>query len=490
MKGNAEMSFLWREATEPFLKACSEKRERLLRVTEEFCPVKPKGTVYYLSSQNGNDENGGKTPEQAWKTCAKLKGVLQSGDTVLFECGSRFRESVPTVNGVTYAAYGSGAKPRFLGSIDAARKEDWEQIGEHLYRYRKEIDQYNDIGNLVFNDGEAWGVKIQKCTDGDFTLALEDVSTGKDFYGKVESYPFRDGNDLSDRYDLSYFHGEDNRLYLICRAGNPGEVFRQVELAQSVKIFMAGNAEDITICNLHFSNVGCFAIRTAGCKNLTVHNCRFEFIGGAIQFGYIAPWRNYRTRYGNGIENWGACDGMTVEHCFFSQIYDAAITTQSNGEKDDMTRLIYNENVFEKCEYGCELWSGSWDCLFESVSVRGNICADIGNGLSTQRPDKGPESFFNSKGGYRMQDCRVEENLIWGSVGSLMRCNQIHNGAYDRGYRFDRNVYIHEVGKTLGLLSEEYPNHSSKLKAYPYEEETVAKICAEGFEEHGKFYYF
>ena len=483
------MSFSWQAATEQFLKACSEKRAELLRATEAFCPVTPSGTVYYLSSKNGKDENAGTSPEQAWKSCKKLKEVLQKGDTVLFECGSLFRESVPTVNGVTYASFGTGAKPRFYGSIDASKETDWEQIGEHLYRYRAEIDQYNDIGNLVFNGGEAWGIKIQKCTDGDFSLALEKVSTGKDFYEKVESYPFRGGSDLSDRYDLSYFHGEDNRLYLICREGNPGKVFRQVELGQSVKIFMASNVEDITICNLHFSNIGCFAIRTAGCKNLTVRNCKFEFIGGAIQFGYIAPWRNYRTRYGNGIENWGACDGMTVENCFFSQIYDAAVTTQSNGEKDDMTRLTYCGNVFEKCEYGFELWTGSWDCLFGSVTVRGNICTGIGDGLSSQRPDKGPESFFNSKGGYRMQDCVVEENLIWGSVGSLMRCNQIHNASYDRGYRFDRNIYIHEVGKTFGLLSEDYPVHSSKLKAYPYDEETVARIYAAGFEEHGQFYY-
>ncbi len=483
------MSFSWQAATGDFLNACRAKRDRLLRKTGEFAPVSLGKRVYYVSSQHGNDENAGTTAEGAWKTCQPLKEKLENGDTVLFECGSVFRESVPTVNGVTYAAYGTGAKPRFYGSIDASRAEDWEPVGEHLYRYREEIDKYNDIGNLVFNGGEAWGIKIQKRTDAEAALGLYQVSNGKDFYKEIESYAFTCGEDLSDRYDLTYFHGDDNRIYLICRAGNPGKVFRQVELGQSVKIFMASNVEDITICNLSFSNVGCFAIRTSGCKNLTVRNCDFSFIGGAIQFGYIDPWRNYRTRYGNAIENWGACDGMTVENCFFSQIYDAAITTQSNDEDADMTRLNYRGNVFEKCEYAFELWTGSWDCLFGSVTVRENICTDIGDGLSSQRPDKGPESFFNSKGGYRMQDCTVEENLIWGSVGSLMRCNQIHNAGYDRGYRFDRNIYVHELGKTFGLLSEDYPVHSSKLKEYPYLKETMEQICAAGFEENGAFYY-
>ena len=136
------MSFFWQEATEPFWKACSEKREELLRETEKFYPMTPTGTVYYLSSRNGNDEKSGASPAEAWKTCGKLKEVLQSGDTVLFECGSIFRESVPTVSGVTYASYGAGEKPRFLGSINAASKEDWEPVGKHLYRFKKEIDQY------------------------------------------------------------------------------------------------------------------------------------------------------------------------------------------------------------------------------------------------------------------------------------------------------------------------------------------------------------
>ncbi len=483
------MSFFGERLSEETRAVFSARREEVRKGTEAFAPVVFGERVYYVSSRNGNDENAGTAPNRAWKTCQSLKENLTAGDTVLFECGSVFRESVPTVNGVTYSSYGTGEKPRFYGSINAAHEEDWEPVGTHLYRYREEIDKYNDVGNLVFNGGETWGIKIQKRTDAEATLGLSCVSNGKDFYGQIESYPFTVGKDLSDRYDLSYFHGDDNRLYLVCRAGNPGKVFRQVELGQSVKIFKASNVENVSICNLTFSNIGCFAIRMAGCKNLTVRNCEFAFIGGAIQFGYIAPWRNYQTRYGNAIENWGACDGMTVENCSFRQIYDAAITTQSNDKTADMKRLIYRDNVFDQCEYGIELWTGSWDCWFDTVSVRGNVCTGIGEGLCSQRPDKGPESFFNSRGGQRMRDCSVEDNLICGAVGSLMRCNQIHTAAYERGYRFDRNIYVNKEGNPFGLLSEDYPAHSGNLKSVPYTKETVEQLRAGGFEPHGKFYF-
>ena len=483
------MSYHWERLSEAKRAVFSARKVELLEQTNAFAPVAAGERVYYISSRNGSDENAGTSPAAAWKTCQPLKDNLTAGDTVLFECGSAFRESVPTVNGVTYASYGEGEKPRFYGSIDAAHEEDWEPIGTNLYRYRGEIDKYNDIGNLVFNDGEAWGIKIQKRTDAEAALGLCKVSNGKDYYEQIVSYPFRSGADLSGQYDLSYFHGDDNRVYLVCRKGNPGKVFRKIELSQSVKIFQASNAEDITVCNLHFSNIGCFAIRTAGCRNLTVRNCWFEFIGGAIQFGFQAPWRNYLTRYGNAIENWGACDGMTVENCSFRQIYDAAITTQSNDKTADMKRLSYCNNVFEQCEYGIELWTGSWDCRFDTVSVKGNICTDIGEGLCSQRPDKGPESFFNSKGGQRMRDCAVEDNLICGAVGSLMRCNQIHTAAYERGYQFDRNIYVNKEGNPFGLLSEDYPAHSGNLKSFPYTKETVETICSAGFEEHGEFYY-
>ena len=73
------------------------------------------GTTYYVSN-DGCDENSGTSPECAWQTLAHVSSAkLSRGDAVLFRRGDIFRGSVRAQSGVTYAAYGTGEKPRFYG---------------------------------------------------------------------------------------------------------------------------------------------------------------------------------------------------------------------------------------------------------------------------------------------------------------------------------------------------------------------------------------
>lgn len=479
----------WEKATREILSALCDEFENKKKLTEEFYKEKICGTVFYISSHNGSDDRDGLSPSSAWQHCEMLKNApISYGDTVLFECGSIFREKLDIVNGVTYSSYGSGEKPLFLGSIDASHAEDWEKVGENLYRFQQHIDMYNDIGNIVLDGGKAWGIKIQKCDDCDMSLALKKVTNGLDFFETIPSIPLTCGKELPD-IDLAYFHDKEGYIYLCSKRGNPATVFSSVELSQSVKIFSRSKAEDITFSNLRFACVGCFAIRTVGCKNMTVRNCSFEFIGGAIQFLYENPSRNYRTRYGNAIENWGACNGMRIENCYFNQIYDAGITTQSDGEYDHEENLYYANNVFDCNQYAFELWSGGPESKFTDICVTGNICKNVGGGMTTQRPDKGHESFFNSRGKHPMKNCEVCHNIVIGSVNSMMRCNQLHTEQYPDGYFMDNNVYVNQLGQDFAWISEDYPAHSRMLKAVPYREDTVKELFCEWFEKNGKFYY-
>ena len=481
---------IWQAATQSGLTELNDRYEVAKQNTEKFYQQEISGNAYYISSVHGNDENDGRSERTPWKSCGMLKTApLTAGDAVLFECGSLFRESMGIVSGVTYSAYGMGEKPRFYGSINASQETDWEFVAPDLYRYREKIVWHNDIGNIVFDGGRAWGIKIQKCTDGDMSLRLVKVGNGVDFFEEIPSVPFSCGEDLP-RVNLAYFHSEEGDLYLCCEGGNPAKVFSSVELSQSIKIFDSHYVENVSFSNLSFANVACFAIHTRGCKNVKIYNCRFEFIGGAIQFGYECSWRNYRTRYGNAIENWGGADGVTVKNCYFNQIYDAGITTQSNDKDAHQERLCYEENVFDCNQYALELWSGGKECRLTDISVRGNVCKRVADGFTTQRPDKGHEAFFNSKGDYQKTNCRVEDNLILGSVGSMMRCNQLRTEQYPNGYVFDKNVYVHHIGKQLALISKEYPAHSSDLQAVGYCLESIEKLSNQWFEPNGAFYYF
>lgn len=79
------------------------------------------GTIYYVSSSDGNDGDDGLTTATAWATCAHVN--LQSfspGDAILFKKGDTWVEdplrppsSGSAGNPITFGAYGSGAKPIF-----------------------------------------------------------------------------------------------------------------------------------------------------------------------------------------------------------------------------------------------------------------------------------------------------------------------------------------------------------------------------------------
>lgn len=479
---------IWQAATESVLTELNEQYKVAKQNTEKFYPQDITGNVYYISSVHGNDKNDGRSERTPWKSCGMIKSApLEAGDTVLFECGSLFRESMGIVSGVTYSSYGIGEKPKFYGSIDASKEADWTCVAPNLYCYRKKIAWHNDIGSIVFDGGRAWGIKIQKCTDGDMSLRLSHVSNGIDFFDEIPSVPFSCGEQLL-RMNLAYYHSEEGDLYLCCEGGHPTTVFSSVELSQSIKIFDSNYVENVSFSNLTFANVACFAIHTRGCKNIEIRNCNFEFIGGAVQFGYECSWRNYRTRYGNAIENWGGCDGMVVKNCYFHQIYDAAITTQSNDKTAHQENLCYEGNVFDCNQYAVELWSGGRECRFTNISVSHNVCNRIADGFTTQRPDKGHEAFFNSKGDYIKTNCKVEDNLILGSVGSIMRCNQLKTEQYENGYVFDKNAYVHNIGKQFALISKEYPEHSSDLQTIGYCLESVERLSNKWFEPNGVFY--
>jgi hypothetical protein len=74
-------------------------------------------TTYYVSP-SGNDLFPGNLTFLPWKTIAHVNSVnLNAGDSVLFLAGGVWREElIASHNGVTYGAYGTGARPVISGS--------------------------------------------------------------------------------------------------------------------------------------------------------------------------------------------------------------------------------------------------------------------------------------------------------------------------------------------------------------------------------------
>lgn len=103
-----------------------------------FCPACLAATTYYVAAE-GNDANAGDSASAPWRSLGRVNTAdLKPGDTVLFRRGDHWREQLIPRRGdatgvITYGAYGEGAKPLFLGSVQKNRPEDWIQEGEKIW---------------------------------------------------------------------------------------------------------------------------------------------------------------------------------------------------------------------------------------------------------------------------------------------------------------------------------------------------------------------
>lgn len=314
------------------------------------------GKKYYVS-QNGNDSNDGTSPQKAVKTLSRVEQLaVKSGDGVFLERGSVFREASSFIlkSGVTYGAYGQGAKPEVWGSErNYADKNLWTLTGTK--NVWKMSFTKSDAGIIVLNGGSNTGKK---------QMYLNELTVNDDFY-----------------------HDWDNNiLYFYCDRGNPGEVFSQIEIGVKERIFhLAKDVYDITIDNIGFKYSGIFGIRSEGnAQNITITNCAFSWIGGCL-------FNDKSNRYGNGIEFVTGCENILVKNCSFDQIFDSGVTFQIGNSP-------YRNFVVEDClfEYngmsGFEWWAEGDDgeqdgipidiTVIEDIAFRNNIVRLTGYGWS------------------------------------------------------------------------------------------------------------
>jgi hypothetical protein len=107
-------------------------------------------TNYYVDATNGNDNNSGTTPEKAWQSIGKVNvAVLIPGDSVLFKRGEVFRGNLVPVSGsalgnITYGAYGTGSKPKLLGSVQKNSLSDWINEGGNIWHPSQSVN--NTVG--------------------------------------------------------------------------------------------------------------------------------------------------------------------------------------------------------------------------------------------------------------------------------------------------------------------------------------------------------
>lgn len=450
----------------------AEMKKKAIRSTKT--KVNIDGQSYYVAA-NGDDTNDGLSPDRPIKSLDKVNSLnLQVGDGVLFKRGDLWRGHIKTKQGVTYSAYGKGDKPRLYGSpYDAVKDGKWEETETpNVYVYDKELP--DDIGTLVFNEGEACAFKVMK-------RRLENGSTVHIETGQ----PFNDYRDL--KVDLEFYHDykEKKRVYLYSSEGSPAQRFQSIELLVRTNIIYAGN--NVTVDNLCLKYCGAHGIGSGTTKGLTVTNCELGWIGGSIQ-GENLYGRSNPTRFGNAIEIYGGCDYYLVDNCYIYEVYDAAITHQfSNGGTESiiMKDITYSNNLVEDCVYSIEYFLGKADNdairYMDNVRIFDNLMRRSGFGWGKQRPDKETPAHIKSWNHHwnKSSNFIISNNII--DRGTMELLN-ITAGKEEWIPSMQSNTYIQFINIPAGSLG-------SKHKRYPFDG-SINKVLKDIFgEKNPKIFY-
>lgn len=496
-------------ATKEFLAsldALAQKRKEEIRSTADEVTV--TGTAYYVSNQ-GDDANDGRTPATAWRTLACVtEAELLPGDGVFFRRGDLFRGFVKAKEGVTYAAYGEGEKPRFYGwDKSLADPALWECVDEehHIWHLCEKI---LDCGTLVFNDGEAHCRKLIPSYIGGRFVCRDD-----------ENRPFEMAAEMTEDLDLVCFYTErmtdqpskgenfpvpiiDSHslgdLYLRCDAGNPACVYSSIEALPKRNMFIVGKNANVTIDNLCIKYVGAHAIGGGATEleGLHVSNCEIGWIGGGIQH-YMGTDPNYPqgcrgtvTRYGNGVEIYGGCNDYEVKNCYVYQIYDAGLTHQvtTRGKHRELKQVRYLDNLIEYCVYGIEYFlekdEGDTESFMDDIEIAGNILRLSGYGWGQQRHNTHTPalikgwSYENTASNYSIHDNifdRSAYRMLHLVAKKQESCPVMYN-----------NTYVQKYGMTLGQYGANEEKEPPVISFFPDAEETIAEVFGE---RDAKVYY-
>ena len=490
-EAEADSVVFWEEASDELINGYMDTMDEMIESIENSpTSVEVTGTKYYVSS-SGNDNNDGKTPETAWKTIDKVnKMEFSAGDGVFFKRGDEWRtiSSLSAKSGVTYSAYGSGAKPKIIASVDGSGSGMWASTSyENVYAFTENLPGSRDVGNIVFDGGRAWGIQIQQ-TKGGTRHEIGTVFNGIETFATATG-AFAGAKDLNN--DLEFYHDWDSEtLYVYSKEGNPGERFSSIEIVDRgngialVQDEEAGSAHDIVIDNIEIYGAGSHGIGGGTVKNVTVQYCVLKWIGGSIQAKYIFN-RDFGVRFGNAVESYGNSENFVIHDCYASQIYDCCWTVQTQSKGQFIDIKMYN-NVSEYCNSGLEIWQNGG--TIQNMELYNNYTRFNGYGWSHQRFNK-DSNFFYGGGDYSSTyiNNSVHDNVNLFASSQALKCR----ATGPKQYNFNHNVYIMELGKYMGGIATNPGTAtgtwgSANIK---YDKKTLIGLVATGFEEGAKFYY-
>ena len=312
-------------------------------------------TTYYVDATNGSDAAAGTSSATAWKTVAHINAQsFSAGTSILFKRGEIWREYLgqtggnPTTwngtaaNPIVFDAYGTGAKPKFLGSTDVSSTSYWTLNSGNVWKTTATFG--SDVGNLIFNNETSAGFK---------RYAVAELARQGDFC----------------------FNSGDNKVYLYS-ANNPGTYYAHIEAALMygvgsafAHIIPVYGESHLVFRNLDLRSGGWIGLHCYGnSSDITTEYCNFAWLGGS--------YGSDSTRAGNGWQTWRGGTDLVVRYCTFNQCYDDACDVEGSGTGDTYKRIRFYYNVVSNCHYGFQFMPHETDagtvvdsCFWENNTV-------------------------------------------------------------------------------------------------------------------------
>jgi hypothetical protein len=293
---------------------------------------------YFVDPNLGNDANSGTSYDQPWKTIAKVNGfTFAPMDTISFRKEGAWRETLTVPHdSLTFMSYGTGNKPKILGSEQALNFAD---CGGNVW---KSATSLLDPYNIGASDMEIWFEE----PDDSIKWGTHQTDTAS----------------LTAEYHWTWLA---NYIYVYAIT-DPDTRYSVVECGQRYSTIDLNSKQDIEInsLDLFYSVAGIDEdYPTEDLIGLTIRNCEIGYLGGWTGWGYgiHAVYNNSLFedneihdcgRRGISLVNYGTHDitnivvqDNTIYNCYHTTGVDIETGTEAD-DTGDIDSIIIRNNYF------------------------------------------------------------------------------------------------------------------------------------------------
>lgn len=435
----------------------------------------PSISAYYVANDGSND-NDGRSPETPWQTLAKVNtSTFAPGDYIFFKCGDTWRESAGlnvhnsgTPTGyITYSSYGTGAKPKFYGSVIV---DTWVNIS----------------GNIWASDDDVTDPYVES-SDGEIYYTELDGSIKWGHKKKTWTYNL---SNLTSEYDWTW-HGDSIYIYA---ATDPDDRYTKIEVAQYLTGVDLNSMDYIEISGIEFKYFKQAAIMEEYPSDVTeriglrVHDCDISYLSAKNQAGYgVFSFHSDTWVYNNvfhdcgrrgvSINDWSYGIGRVIRNCvienneFYNGYHTTGIDIIVHGQ-DTVTldsTIIRNNYIHDIATIS----GGTEDPVSESIYIshQGTTTGSVITGLWIYNniiinPSSSGIELENARNAYIFNNTFVSGNtgvpLATGAVDGLKILGAVTDTVHIKNNLFyglqdhtiNANSYLLNVSTTISSLDD------------------------------------